>query len=181
MERVARGALAVVALALGIVMAGRAPGAWACSCVTATDAQHFERADVVFIGTVTAKDDPHADEEVVSTGRRVTWTFEVRSVQKGSADDPADVRSSADEASCGFEFRVGKRYQVYAGRAGGNLNTGLCAGTRALAGGTAFTPPLPTTGVDPLAGPGWITLLVGGLATGVLVARAITRRFQPGR
>jgi len=151
MERLMRGALAVVVLALGILLAGRVPGAWACSCAGGTDAEHFASADVVFIGAATEKDDPHGDDEVVSTGRRVTWTFDVRSVQKGSVEDPARVRSASDEASCGFEFRIGKRYQVYAGRSGDNLSTGLCSGTRSLAGGAVYTPPpLPTTGVGSL-------------------------------
>jgi hypothetical protein len=42
------------------------------------------------------------------------------------------VQSPSSEASCGVEFKVGDRYQVYAKRTRGVLSTHLCSGTKPL-------------------------------------------------
>lgn len=122
-------------LAVVLVVAGRAPGAWACSCAPPGSVNSFDRADVVFTGDVVSKHDPAKPGEVVSSGRMIRWTFDVRSVQKGKTADPQVVESAADGASCGYSFTVGRRYKVYADRDGGALRTNLCAGNQALGAG----------------------------------------------
>src|SRR5687768_10693683 len=136
--RLARGATAVAVLAIALVLAGRAPGAWACSCVPASGAEHYQNAEVVFVGVVTERTDPHEDDEIQSGGSAIHYTVEVRSEQKGDVSDPVLVKSSRSEASCGYTFRVGRRYQVF-GReqADGDVTTGLCDGNDRLSDGEA--------------------------------------------
>lgn len=182
-SRIGRGALAVSVFAIGLVLAGRAPGAWACSCVGGLSrADHFQQAEVVFAGVVTATDDPGADDEVVSSGRTVTYTFDVGSEQKGDVSDPALVETTADGASCGYTFKVGRRYQVYGQERGsGTVETNTCSGTERLSPGEApyvlaAGPTTPTTGVDTTVA------IVGGIVLiGAAAGLAIRNRRAANR
>lgn len=152
-----------VVLALVLVVAGKAPGAWACSCVPANDREHFEGADLVFSGIVTGREDPNATSPAQSSGDDIIWTVDVDGAQKGTVSDPEEVVSARNGATCGYEFQITKRYQVFADRRDGKVTTGLCSGTRELAAGerpyrpsgstkgtiTSGGPNLPRTGVTP--------------------------------
>jgi hypothetical protein len=123
-------------LGLALVMMGHTPGAWACSCPTVTVASSFRAADVVFIGTVASREDPNTGN-VHSSNDPITWTFTVQSVQKGTTSSPQTVESARDSVSCGFEFTVGKRYQVFADRSSSGLKTDICTSTAGLVAGAA--------------------------------------------
>jgi tissue inhibitor of metalloproteinase len=125
----------VLILAVALVVAGKAPGAWACSCAPSNGQDNFRRADVVFDGKAVAKDDPARPGEPVSSGRAIKWTFDVSGVQKGNASDPQVVESAASGASCGYEFKIGTRYQVFADKQDGKLQASLCSGTHVLGAG----------------------------------------------
>ena len=98
-------------LAAGVLVAPAAP-VWACSCAQ-IDSLGF--ADTAFVGKALSIDHS-ADESVI--------VFEVDSVLKGAASGRITVRTSGNEASCGFGFAVGRSYRVFtkAGR------TTLCSG-----------------------------------------------------
>lgn len=130
-------ALIVTVLLIGV------PGVClACSCLVATDEEHFARADVVFTGHAVERRDANAGNPFQSSADPVHWTFDTGSVQKGAVDGDAVVSTPRNEASCGFTFVEGRRYQVFANRAeDGSLETGLCSGTRELAAGeTPYVP-----------------------------------------
>lgn len=120
--------LAITSLAL---VAWAAPPCWACSCVPASDEEHYARADVVFVGKVVAREEPSAHDPYQSSSDPITWTFEVEQTQKGEARRTESVRSARDDATCGYRFEVGGRYQVFANRSeNGELWTSICSGTR---------------------------------------------------
>lgn len=99
--------------------------AWACSCEQSTDAEVYDGATAVFTGTAVrvSGDDP------------AIWTFSTDSVDKGHVADEQAVSLPGYVAACGFTFRVGERYQVFAYEADGRLYTDHCSGNRHVSGG----------------------------------------------
>jgi hypothetical protein len=129
-----RAARGLTILGLALVMMGHTPGAWACSCLETTTARTFKSADVVFVGTAQASEDSNTGS-VQSSDDPILWTFGVQSVQKGTARSVVQVTSARGDSSCGFEFTIGKRYQVFAEQTSTGLTTGICSGTVALTAG----------------------------------------------
>lgn len=122
--------------AVGIVVLGRAPGAWACSCAPpGTTQQEFDSSRLVFAGTATSMHDPKAGEPIQSSGDQIEWTFDVDSVQKGDVADPQTITTARSGATCGYSFEVGKRYQVFTSNSGDGKTAYLCSGTHVLAAG----------------------------------------------
>jgi hypothetical protein len=142
----------LLVLAVGLVVLGYSPGAWACSCPGYSDPAeakraYFESADLVFSGIVSDQRDPNQGAPVQSSGDRVYWAFDVDSVQKGSVSESFEVWSARQGGTCGFVFVVGDRYQVFAHENNGELSTGLCSGTHVLSTGQEPLEQLPNTGV----------------------------------
>ncbi|HEU4481040.1 MAG TPA: hypothetical protein VFS18_04070 [Actinomycetota bacterium] len=108
-------------------------GALACSCVPPPpDEVAIERSDAVFSGTVTEARDPQKGAPVVSSGGAVFYTMEVDTVVKGQVDATEEVRTALSSASCGYRFREGKRYLVFAmeHERSGDPTVSLCSNTR---------------------------------------------------
>lgn len=141
----------------------RLPAAWACSCIASTPSEDFARAEVVVSGTVTGKQDPNPTSQVQGSDQ-ITWSIQVDAIQKGEASREIRVSSARGDATCGFEFEVGRRYQVFANSADGGFQTNLCSGTHQLAAGeTPFAPeqsrppPATTPSEAPTIGPSTVT------------------------
>ena len=85
------------------------PVAEACSCVQpGTPAEHLERADAVFSGTV-------RDVKQNAMGyitKRVL--FDVDATWKGIDDTQVVILTGGGGGDCGIDFKEGKRYVVYA-------------------------------------------------------------------
>lgn len=98
-----------------------------CSCVTPPPPREaFAASAAVFDGTVAgiARDPaggPFAD---------LTVTFIVHTQWKGVVRSPVVLRTAADGALCGYTFRLGQRYIVYADGSAEDLQVGLCGRTR---------------------------------------------------
>lgn len=136
----------IVALAVGVVglsVLFRPLPAHACSCAL-TGAQARSRADVIFTGTVTARQDPNVGARIQSSADPIRWVFAVDTITRGTVANPQPVLSARAGASCGFTFVVGARYEVAARRDGGVLRAGLCSGTHAVPADPSVKP-LPTT------------------------------------
>lgn len=121
-------------LAAGLAWGYRAPaatrGAPQCTCVTPPPPREaLASSAAVFDGTVAgiARDPaggPFPDLFV---------TFVVHTQWKGVTQSPVVVRTAADGAMCGYSFRLGQRYLVYAhGRVddAAVLDVGICSRTR---------------------------------------------------
>jgi putative component of toxin-antitoxin plasmid stabilization module len=126
------------------------PRVLACSCVDFSSDLKFRYADAVFTGKVIASKDLKAGAKIRSGIDPIAWTFAVERVFKGNVAKQQQVNSAAMDMSCGFQFKVGDRYQVYARREGHTLSTHLCSGTKPLAvniGDLPRDPPIPGTRV----------------------------------
>ena len=108
--------------------------AFACTCAPPpSDEDALGTSDAVFSGSVVDIDDPEGDAELVSSARTVTYTFEVDAVAKGDVGSNQQVGTAASGASCGFGFRDGRRYVVFAEQdKRGDLSTSLCSNTHPL-------------------------------------------------
>lgn len=136
--------LLIVVFFSALVVVGVAPPCFACSCIASTDQEYYQRADVVFTGRATERHDP-SEGGPQGSADPIHWTFDVDGTQKGKVADPVVVETSRDEASCGFTFVEGRRYQVYATNTGEYLHTDLCAGTRELNANQGPYMPAPPT------------------------------------
>ena len=117
-----------------------APSADACSCLSSGPAcQAFWTTDVVFDGTV-VKIEPTARNETSSDRTfqvsEFVVTLQVRQSWKGVAGEMVQVTTSGSGASCGFDFKMGSRYLVFASRGGSDSRprVSLCSFTRAYDG-----------------------------------------------
>lgn len=121
----------LVALAVPVV----ASPCWACSCATSGNAEQdrrdqAERADLVFTGVAKGQrvidegDPEYQGDESIGTRFRVGRTY------KGHPGRWVTVSTTANEASCGYNFEVGKRYTVFADESRGEYSTNLCSGTK---------------------------------------------------
>ncbi len=130
-----------VALALCVLaqLAG-APSADACTCMSSGPAcQAFWTTDVVFDGTVTALEPTSREETFSNRTFQVTdlvVTLQVRQAWKGVEGETVQVTTSDSGASCGFDFKMGGRYLVFASRGGSDSRprVSLCSFTRAYNG-----------------------------------------------
>lgn len=124
--------LSTVVLALAGLLGLTAGAAEACSCIQpGPPCQEYWRADAIFVGTVTSSERTSRVPAQFGTGRRVTFT--VASGFKGTAGDTAIVNTGLGGGDCGYPFKIGESYVVYASlRADGTLTTGICSRTALL-------------------------------------------------
>lgn len=110
----------------GAITVVQAPAAQACSCAARDTGRALAGADGAFVGTLTQRDDPHRDAEVVSSMRPVVHHFEVEQAVKGELDDRIEVVSAASGASCGIEASIGDRVGLLLERDGDRWSSSLC-------------------------------------------------------
>jgi hypothetical protein len=146
-----RAVLLIAGAAIAIVSSPR--GASACSCMPGgPPCQAYFETDAVFTGTVTAiairKMPIEAIPDQLFDRRFVQISIE--RIGKGVQGAGVEVRTGTGGGDCGFDFKVGQRYVVYASRGkDGSLTTGICSRTRALsdaAEDVAFFSALPAGG-----------------------------------
>ena len=168
----------VIVLGLGLVVLGRAPGAWACECVYSDTTPRGDSsvADLIFTGTTTSVNDPNGGASIKTIGDPIEWRFSVEAVQKGRGRRTQVVTTARSETACGFGFALDRRYQVFASLQDGGYTTGLCSATQVLAAGTTAPRPLSRNG-PPATAP----LVALGLATtvGGAVLKARSSSPQP--
>src|SRR5919109_5505960 len=109
--------IAVFAIAVSAVVAGRP--ARACSCASVDIRQRLTSVEGGFVGTFV--------ERAPLSDRRAAFTFEVEAVLKGEFGPVAVVRSSAQASACGLEFLDGPRVGLLLERAAdGVWESDLC-------------------------------------------------------
>jgi hypothetical protein len=120
----------------------------ACSCVSFTDQQAFDRADAVFVGDVVGYEPPPTATGY-SSNDPALWIFRVDRVYKGRIPPRQEVVSEFSSVSCGLELPRSGEVLVFATRTGGSFSpvptpdqyyAGLCSGTRATSAA-----PVPST------------------------------------
>jgi hypothetical protein len=121
----------LVLLLLALAGTLRSASAQACSCVTQTREQAFESAAAVFEGRVTeiTRSKPDAEN---GSGRLLVSMLVVRA-WKGVEVERVTVLTAGDGAACGYGFRQGESYLVYAYQGGAQPKVSLCSRTRPVA------------------------------------------------
>ncbi|MDY6877744.1 MAG: hypothetical protein SWK90_16300 [Chloroflexota bacterium] len=161
--------------------------ALACSCIPpGPPAEELAKSTAVFAGKVVALDVPTGP--VISSADPVRVTFQVSTVWKGPVYNTLVVTTARGGASCGYEFKPGQEYLVYARGAETALAVSLCSRTRLLSAagedlatlGEAVAPT--TESPDPSArGPSYPALVIvfGGIGIVLVIATivAIKKRF----
>ncbi|MDY6911282.1 MAG: hypothetical protein SVM79_02855, partial [Chloroflexota bacterium] len=118
-------------IVLPVLWLGSVQPATACSCAeVANPAEALEQASAVFSGRVLSLECPSG--LVHSSADPVTAVFEVDTVWKGPQQSRIVVTTALMDSSCGFEFRIGRSYLVYAYGAEDDLQTDRCTRTRLL-------------------------------------------------
>lgn len=107
-----------------------APRVFACSCMTPEISKMVEHADLIFFGQSYALmlDDPLAE----SFQSSLTAQFEITKILKGEleAGEAVEIQTATESSMCGFNFRVGRYYIVYAFNRGDRFHTDICTRTR---------------------------------------------------
>ncbi|MQY08951.1 hypothetical protein [Actinomadura macrotermitis] len=138
----ARTLLASALVVLLVVAA--APGrACACSCAAVPEQKAYAMADAVFTGRVVQR---HVYSPVwgeSSSSDPTVLVFEVSAVNKGEVSRLQDVRTAAQDATCGLSARQGDEYLIFADRKDGVLEAYACGGSRP-AGRPLAVPSAPT-------------------------------------
>ena len=142
-----RSSLVLVVLTLFLVAAGDAR---ACSCGGGgPTAQRFANSDAVFVASAMS----FSVETLEGTGlwgpRDIgVWEMAVTQVYKGPAEARLTVHTDIT-TSCAFHLDLHKPYIIFAYEsAGGAFSTGMCAGTRPLAGAEEMVKELPAPVFD---------------------------------
>ncbi|MCR8656387.1 hypothetical protein [Paenibacillus endoradicis] len=125
----------MVIVLLSGVMVGEHKSAYACSCAVGPGSFEDELADsdYVFDGVVTDKKEESSFLGFKSSDEPVEWTFQVNGSWKGEVTEIMQVTSAQSSASCGYEFKVGKRYAVFASEADGTIKVTSCSKTLIIA------------------------------------------------
>ena len=121
-----------LALLVALVFVVHPSAASACTCGPLTKPELVGNVSVIFTGTVTgisrASHFAQGCSPTVSTADPVQVTMEVETVYKGHADRQVTVSTVAGDASCGYEFKTGNRYTVFATGSLNKPETNLCRG-----------------------------------------------------
>jgi hypothetical protein len=124
---VRRGRLSIAAIAavlLGLVFAGSAS---ACSCVRSTPAESLARSDAAVVGRLLAVEPIGTAPPGAGEGRfeyRILRVYRGATLRRGAI---LTLRSSLSGAACGLPQRIGRRYGLFLGRAGGRWQASLCS------------------------------------------------------
>ena len=167
---------ALLALASAAGVLGTTSPVLACSMSppVPTEEEHLARADLVFEGLAVSSRDPNAGAPITSSLDPIFWTFLVEREIKGSIGAQQEVGTSQSEASCGFTFRAGVRYRVFARAQNDAFATGLTSGTRQVSDPPQTTT---TTTTRPL-GPAGGTVVVAALSGLLMILHQATRRCR---
>lgn len=117
----------LVLAVLGVVFLLPPQCAFACQCTMLPDGMDAERAladsEAVFSGEVVEIDQP---SHFKSSADLETDTFRVSEVWKGPEQRTLEVHTALMGASCGYPFKEGQEYLVYAYTGKQGLEVGLC-------------------------------------------------------
>jgi 5-hydroxyisourate hydrolase-like protein (transthyretin family) len=123
----------ITAAVVSFVLLRGAP-ADACSCGDfGPPCQNYFQVDAVFVGTAKTIAEVEAPPDPMPFRRRLV-TFTIERALRGLEGTSVGVTTGMGGGDCGYAFKAGERYLVYAYRAqDGQLRTGICSRTRPIA------------------------------------------------
>ena len=167
------GALTPLVLAiLGGVFLLSPECASACMCTGPPGSQDVERAladsEAVFSGEVVKIDQPSPFKSSAALETDTFWVYEV---WKGPEEEILEVHTALIGASCGYPFKEGEEYLVYAYTGKQGLEVDLCNGTQRLTEAQADLEVL-GAGEKPTGGGEALSDTSGGVSAGAMVGVA---------
>lgn len=126
-------------IGLTVLTLASASDVLACSCVSGgPPCQSAFQVDAVFAGTVRSivplpEDGPPLRPGEMRIPRTLRVEFDTVVPFRGLQGSNVTVLTAGSGPACGYGFKPGERYLVYANRKGTELVTGLCSRTRPLA------------------------------------------------
>ncbi len=127
-------------LAICLTMAAliSARPAVACTCATPeTIRAALQQSSAVFLGKVTEISRPLFDRIGITSSGLYQVKFEVTKSWKGTGSDEFVVKTRLSGEACGYPFNVEEDYLVYVAETIGDIETGICTGTRPAIGAEA--------------------------------------------
>ena len=122
----------LVLVVLGVVFLFPPDCAYACSCPIPPGAERaLSSSEAVFSGKVVEIDRP-SEGPGWSSGDPETDTFRVSESWKGPKGAMLEVKTPVAGMSCGYPFKEGQEYLVYASEGQQGLETSLCSATKPL-------------------------------------------------
>lgn len=110
--------------------------AQACSCMApGTPCESYGTANAVFVGTaVSVRDVERPKPENVETwhDQRV-YKFSVEQSYLGVSSTEVEISTGFGGGDCGYQFKIGERYLVYAHSYQNRLSTSICSRTKSFA------------------------------------------------
>jgi hypothetical protein len=126
-------ALASVILTVGgLVVLLPPPCAYACSCGPVSIQRILSSSEAVFSGEVVEIEKRYQNYPRASRGYRNTVTLRVSEVWKGPQRETLEVSTPSYGAACGYAFKEGQEYLVYAYTGKQGLEVDSCNGTQRL-------------------------------------------------
>jgi hypothetical protein len=123
-----------IAVFTSLVIMFTVSSAYACSCAGGSSpCQEYGRVSAVFVGTPiavrTVPRPTNTDSDEYWAPR--TFTFSVETSFLGLAATEAEVSTGLGGGDCGYDFKLGRRYVVYAYKSAknGKLGTSICTRT----------------------------------------------------
>lgn len=110
-----------------------APAAQACSCIApGPPCDSYGTAAAVFVGTAmnVRRAEPPPEGNVQPINYRRVFKFSVDQTYFGVAGTEIEVVTGGGGGDCGYDFRIGERYLVYAHSYENTLATSICSRTR---------------------------------------------------
>lgn len=107
----------------------------ACSCSgQGTPCESYGHAAAVFVGTAIAvrRNEPPKQGDLRAEWMPMAYKFSVEQSYLGVAGTEVEVFTGSGGGDCGYEFKMGQRYLVYAYRYRENLGTSICTRTRSF-------------------------------------------------
>ena len=110
-------------------------GAHACSCAPGIPVcESFSRTSAVFTAEVLEiKDEPSANPRPGQRPAHRRVTLRVEQTFRGTPATRTEVYTGSDHANCGYPFKRGEKYLVFASELEGRLTVSVCSPTRPLA------------------------------------------------
>jgi hypothetical protein len=168
-----------VLASVGLLVVATACPARACLCKD--DGPPLDQARsgavAVFAGRVVSSRPTHWNS-FGRAARGLSYRFEVDDVWKGDVGPTVAVVTGSGRGDCGYPFKVGRSYLVFAEREldGTRLSTWLCTRTNQVPSSGADLTALgqPTTTYEHVHWPWWYTVVpgvLGGMLGGALLSR----------
>ena len=157
-------------LASVLMLFAFAAQAVACSCMgPQKPCEAYGDASAIFVGTVSFKGSTTVKEYGSEFERRLVRLHVDRAIKGVEASD-LDIETGLGDADCGFNFRLGGQYLVYAYGDKKRLQTSICSRTRLLTAAAA----------DLEYFKGLSTAAPGGTIFGEVIFRSPSRPYEQG-